>query len=221
VNDAPPTGPRAGQPQIADTTRAESLRAAQVLLDAAQRAHDADTCEHQRRTTELAVAIGVRLALPEARLEWLRHAALLHDIGKIGLPTAIVRKPGELSSRELALVRAHCAIGHGILEFLEVPEPLPEIVLQHHERLDGTGYPHALAGDQIRLEARILAVADAFDAMTSDRGYRTALPAEFALAELAKMAGRSLDADAVAACAAHVAARAERRTPAAGPARQD
>jgi putative nucleotidyltransferase with HDIG domain len=218
VNDAPPTGLRPGQPQAAATTLATWLRPAQDLLETAQRAHDLFTCEHQQRTTELAVAIGARLALSDARLEVLRLAALLHDVGKMGVPAGIVRKPGELSSSEHALVRAHCAVGHGILEFLEVPFPLPEIVLQHHERLDGTGYPRALAGDEILIEARILAVADAFDAMTSYRGYRAALPAEFALAELTKLSGRALDADAVAACAAHVQAQPERWAPAPGPA---
>ncbi len=214
VNETPPTEVQGSDSQPGHTALAQCLRPAQDLLDAAQRAADPFTCEHQQRTTELALAIGVRLRLPDAQLEYLRLAALLHDVGKMGVPASIVRKPGELSIREHTLVRAHCAIGHGILEFLQVPCPLPEIVLQHHERLDGTGYPRALVGAQILIEARILAVADAFDAMTSYRGYRGALPVGFALAELAKMSGRALDADAVAACAAHVGARAERCAPA-------
>jgi len=189
----------------------EGLRAAVDSVAAAQRDRDPHTWQHQQRTADLAAAIGVRLGLPESSVAMLRLAASMHDIGKIGLLEDVVAKPRDLSEPEFVLVKTHCAIGYGILESLQVPAPVAQIVFQHHERLDGSGYPRGLSGDAILPEARILAVADAFDAMSSHRGYRRRLPKDLVLAELRKMAVSALDPEAVEACIAHVHARPGRR----------
>jgi HD-GYP domain-containing protein (c-di-GMP phosphodiesterase class II) len=181
-------------------------RAALEMLSAAQRYRDAFTCKHADRVVDLAAAIAIRMDLPERRIEILRLAAMVHDIGKIGVPSEIVGKAGTLSEPEYALMKTHCAIGYDILTHLRSRFPIADIVVQHHERLDGSGYPQALSGNAILLEARILAVADVFDAMTSHRSYRAALSVDFVLAQIQAMAGRTLDADAVGSCTAHVLA---------------
>lgn len=189
-----------GAPYCADTRALEAMRPGVAMLSAAHRYQDSITVKHQDRTAELAAAIGVRLGLSPSRTEVLRLAAIVHDIGKIGVPADILRKPGTLSVPEYAIVKTHCAIGHDVLQHLQAPFPVAEITLQHHERLDGSGYPRGLFGESILLEARILSVADVFDAMTSNRSYRAGFPADFVLGELQAMAGRLLDADAVDAC---------------------
>jgi putative two-component system response regulator len=188
-----------GSQQI-DARRLEALRPSIALLSAAHGYRDPFTVEHQNRVAELAVAIGSRLGLSAWRLEVLRLSAIVHDIGKIALPAEILGKPGALSDPEYALIKGHCVIGYNILGNLQTPLAIAEIVYQHHERLDGSGYPRGLTGADILLEARILAVADVFDAMTSNRAYRPGLPRDFVLGELHTMAGRLLDPDAVDAC---------------------
>jgi HD-GYP domain-containing protein (c-di-GMP phosphodiesterase class II) len=178
----------------------DALRPTIATLSAAHRYRDSFAVEHQERAAELAVAIGVQLGLGLQRLEVLRLSAIVHDIGKIAVPAEILGKPGPLSDVEYAVVKTHCAIGYDILRHLHAPLPIAEIAYQHHERLDGSGYPRGLSGEGILLEARILAVADMFDAMTSHRAYRSGLPADFVLGELHAKAGRELDADAVEAC---------------------
>ncbi len=128
---------------------------------------DPYTAGHERRVAELAVALGAELALPAAELEGLRLAALIHDIGKIAVPAEILAKPGRLSEVEFNLIRQHARAGYEILAAIDFDAPVAEIVLQHHERLDGSGYPEGLAGAQILFEARILAVADTVEAMSS------------------------------------------------------
>ncbi len=177
-----------------------SLLASIDALYAAHTSRDRYTVEHEERAAALVVGIGSLLGLKAARLEVLRLAALVHDIGKISVPAEILARPGALTDVEYALIKQHAETGFRILEKLQSPLPLAEIAYQHHERLDGSGYPRGLSGNEIMLEARILAVADVFDAMISDRGYRAGLPHDFVLAELAKMAGHKLDADAVEAC---------------------
>jgi HD-GYP domain-containing protein (c-di-GMP phosphodiesterase class II) len=188
----------------ADTPLLKALRPAVDMLARAHRYRDAYTCQHQERVAVLAASIGAIVGLPSSRIEILHLAATVHDIGKLGVPSEIVGKPGKLSEPEFALVQTHCAIGHDILLQLRAPFPIAEIVLQHHERLDGSGYPRGLKGAATLAEARILAVADTFDAMSSYRPYRAALPEDFALAELHQMAGRLLDREAVEACTRHV-----------------
>lgn len=188
----------------ADTSLLKALRPAIDMLARAHRYRDAHTCLHQERVADFAASIGAIMGLPTGRLEVLHLAATIHDIGKLGVPTEIVGKPGTLSDPEYALVQTHCAIGHDILMQLRAPFPIADIVFQHHERLDGSGYPRGVKGDAILVEARILAVADVFDAMSSYRPYRAALSEDFVLGELHQMSGHALDRDAVEACARYV-----------------
>lgn len=180
----------------------EPLRLSIAVLSAAHGYRDPFTVHHQDRVAQLSVAIGARLGLGAERLEVLRLGAVVHDIGKIAVPAEILGKPGALSDTEYALVKTHSAIGFGILQKLQSPLPIAEIAHQHHERLDGSGYPRGLAGEDILLEARILAVADVYDAMTSNRAYRPGMPSDFVLEKLRGMAGILLDIDAVKACQA-------------------
>lgn len=145
---------------------------------------DPYTCGHQNRVARLSVAIGRKAGLDDDRLHGLRLAALVHDIGKIGVPFSILNKPGVLSEAEMAIIREHPETGWGTLRHVDFPWPIAEVVLQHHERLDGSGYPHGLQGDAICTEARIIAVADMVDAMASHRPYRPALGVGAALKEL-------------------------------------
>ncbi len=183
-----------------DAGMLEALRPSIALLSAAHGYRDSFTVEHQDRVAALAVAIGTRLGLGELRIEILRLAAIVHDIGKIAIPSEILSKPGALSDPEYALIKQHCVIGYNILGNLKSPAAIAEIAYQHHERIDGSGYPRGLSGTEILLEARILAVADVFDAMISNRAYRPGLPVDFVLGEMRTMAGRVLDRDAVDAC---------------------
>jgi putative nucleotidyltransferase with HDIG domain len=186
-------------PQI-ETHVATSINQSIAALTAAQGSRDPFTVQHQERVSSLAVAIGTQLGLAEERLEILRLAAVVHDIGKMAVPAEILGKPGALSGPEYALIKTHCVIGFGILQELQSPLPIAEIAYQHHERLDGSGYPRGLSGNRILLEARIVSVADVYDAMTSNRAYRAGMPADFVLETLRGMAGSLLDADAVEAC---------------------
>jgi putative nucleotidyltransferase with HDIG domain len=156
--------------------------------------------EHQRRVTRLSLAIGRELGLDDERLEALHTAALLHDIGKVAVPAEILSKPSRLTSAEAALMQAHPRRAYDILKYIEFPWPIAEFVLQHHERLDGSGYPKGLAGDRIHLESRILAVADTVEAMSSHRPYRASLGIDAALAEINENSPRLYDARVVSAC---------------------
>jgi HD-GYP domain-containing protein (c-di-GMP phosphodiesterase class II) len=187
----------------ADTPLLKALRPAIDMLARAHRYRDPQTCLHQERVAGIAVSMGAIMGLAPSRLDVLHLAAAIHDIGNLGVPAELVGKAGKLSDAESTLVRMHAEIGHDILLQLRAPFPIAEIVYQHHERLDGSGYPRGLRGDAILLEARILAVADTFDAMTSYRPYRAALAEDFVLAELVKMADVLLDRAAVDACVKH------------------
>jgi PAS domain S-box-containing protein len=161
---------------------------------------DPYTAGHQRRVAGLAVAVARELGLSEDRIHGLDLAAAIHDIGKIQVPADILNKPGKLSAAEHQLLRVHAQAGYDIVKDVEFPWPIAEMILQHHERLDGSGYPRGLKGDQILPEARILAVADVMESMASHRPYRAALGVEAALTELVGRRGTSFDADAVDAC---------------------
>lgn len=171
----------------------------QVLVMAVE-VKDPYTAGHQRRMTALARTMATEMGLPPEKIEGLRMAGVIHDIGKITLPTELLSKPMKLSAIELSLVREHVRLGYDILKDVESPWPLAEIVLQHHERMDGSGYPRNLKGDDILVEARILAVADVVEAMASHRPYRPALGLEAALEEIEKNRGSLYDTDAVDAC---------------------
>lgn len=174
------------------------IRTLATALARAVDAKDSSTRNHCETVAELAVLIGHELEIGSRRLAPLRLAALLHDVGKIGIADAILKKPGSLDAAEMAVMRTHSALGENIVEAAERPLEARWIRL-HHERIDGTGYPDRLRGDEIPIEARIIHVADAFEAITADRPYRERRSAEEALAELQRHAGTQFDPDCVAA----------------------
>jgi putative nucleotidyltransferase with HDIG domain len=175
------------------------LVAVQALTIAAS-AHDRGTSAHSQRMIRLAEATARILGRPEEELELVRLGALLHDIGKIGIPEAILHKPGPLTDEEWEIMRSHPLIGRQILEQLGgVFQLLSRIIVAHHERWDGQGYPHGLAKEAIPMSARILSVVDSYDAMTSDRPYRPAMAVADAIAELQRCAGRQYDPQVVQA----------------------
>ncbi len=155
---------------------------------------------HQHRVSSLAVAIAREMGLPGEKVEGLRFAGIIHDIGKIAAPIEIVGKPGRLTMTEFQLVKEHPRLGYEMVKDIAFPWPVAHIVLQHHERLDGSGYPEGLAGDAILPEARILAVADVVEAVCSLRPYRPALGIDKALEEVRKGRGFRYDPRAVDAC---------------------
>ena len=175
-----------------------NLAAVESLAEALD-ARDSYTRGHSENVTRLAVTTCRAMGLPPEAEEHLRLAGLLHDIGKIGIPDNILRKGGTLTPRERELVRAHPALAASILEKVPLLADIIPTILSHHEHWDGTGYPNGLVGEEIPLPARILSVADVFDAMTSDRPYRPAMPREKALAELRFHAGSFFDPAVVAA----------------------
>jgi putative nucleotidyltransferase with HDIG domain len=162
---------------------------------------DPYTAGHERRVSELATAIAVAMGMEGEELAALRLASLIHDIGKMAVPSEILSKPGRLGEIEFDLIKQHSASGYDILDAIDFGLPVAEIVLQHHERLDGSGYPRALTGESILPGARILAVADVVEAMSSYRPYRPALGIAAALAEVKEHVGDKYDADVVATCA--------------------
>lgn len=161
---------------------------------------DPYTAGHQERVSQLACAIADKLKLDAKTIEAIRMAALVHDIGKIAVPAEILVKPSSLSEIEFTLIKSHPKTAYDILSKIEFPWPIAEIVLQHHERLDGSGYPQGLKGEEILLEARILAVADVVEAMSSHRPYRPALGLEEAVRELLQGRGKIYDQKVVDAC---------------------
>lgn len=161
---------------------------------------DPYTAEHQRRVAELACAIAKEMGLPEDQIKGLHFASIIHDIGKIAIPAEILNKPGRLNDAEFSLIRSHPKVGYDILATTEFPWPIGQIVLQHHERMDGSGYPSGLKGRQILLEARILGVADVVEAMASHRPYRPAQGINEALEEIIRYRGVLFDPDVVDAC---------------------
>ena len=177
-----------------------TLKAAVAALGATTELRDPYTAGHQRRVAELAAAMAAELGWDEGRIEILRTAALLHDIGKIIVPAEILSKPGLLSETEMLLIRQHAAASAETVADIDFGGDIAEMIRQHHERLDGSGYPAGLRGAAILPEARLLAVADTVEAMISHRPYRAALPIETAMAELEEGAGSRYDADACAAC---------------------
>ena len=171
----------------------------QVVSKAAE-AKDPYTAGHQLRVSRLAREIAQEMGLDSDRVEGIRLGAMVHDIGKIQVPSEILSKPGRLSTNEFELIKDHCLIGYNILKDIEFPWPIAEIAYQHHERLDGSGYPQGLKGDAICLEARIVAVADVVEAIGSHRPYRPSLGNQVALDEIATKRGKYYDPKVVDAC---------------------
>lgn len=161
---------------------------------------DLYTAGHQQRVARLAAAIARELNLPESRIQGLYLAGVIHDVGKITVPAEILSKPAKLSEPEYQLVQTHAQAGRDIIKDIDFPWPLAAIVVQHHERHDGSGYPQGLSGEAILLEARILGVADVVDAMMSHRPYRPALGVEVALAEIENGMGRLYDPAVADSC---------------------
>jgi putative nucleotidyltransferase with HDIG domain len=178
------------------------LEATLTALGRTAERRDPYTAGHQQRVTDLALAIARKLEYGEDACSTLRTAAMLHDIGKLGVPAEILSKPTALSKIEFELIRTHPQTAYEILADIAFPGPVAEIVLQHHERLDGSGYPRGLKEDEVLPEARILAVADVVEAMASHRPYRPALGIDAALAEIRAGRGTRYDQQIVDACVA-------------------
>jgi HD-GYP domain-containing protein (c-di-GMP phosphodiesterase class II) len=163
---------------------------------------DPYTSGHQQRVAELSRAIGKEMALSGDQIEGLTIASAIHDIGKISLPAEILSKPSQLNSMEMSLIQTHAQAGYDILKSVDFPWPVADIVLQHHERMNGTGYPRHLAGEAILREARIVGVADVVETMSSHRPYRPSRGLDSALEEISAQRGILYDRDAVDACLA-------------------
>jgi len=164
-----------------------------MALSGALDARDKYTAGHSRRVMEYAVGIAKHLKLPEKDIYGLKISALLHDIGKIGVSDIVLHKESRLSDKEFAIIKKHPETGANILKTIGAFKDLVPIVYHHHERFDGMGYPHGIYGEQIPLYARIIAIADSFDAMTSTRPYRKALHIETALIEIELNGGKQFD----------------------------
>jgi HD-GYP domain-containing protein (c-di-GMP phosphodiesterase class II) len=181
------------------------------LVDAIE-IKDQATYGHVRRVAGFALAIGRRLNLSPNDLRSLVLAAEMHDVGKISVPNSILGKPGALTPEEFDIVKAHTLRGHAIAQQVQALSPLADVIRSHHERLDGSGYPNGLAGDEIPLLARIIAVADTYDALTSKRPYRDAWSHVEAMAEIMRVRGTTLDPACVDALVAELASRGARDT---------
>jgi PAS domain S-box-containing protein/putative nucleotidyltransferase with HDIG domain len=183
-----------------EKTLADNLSALVATVAATVEARDPYTAGHQRRVAEIAAAIAEELGVACKDVEGIRTAASIHDLGKISIPAEILSKPGRLSAAEFDLIKEHAETGYTILSGIEFPWPVAEMIRQHHERLDGSGYPRGLRGSEILLGARIIAVADIVEAMTAHRPYRPGYGTEVALKQLAHEQGALLDHDVVDAC---------------------
>lgn len=161
---------------------------------------DPYTAAHQQSVAELACAIAEEMELSDEQVKWLHVAGILHDIGKISVPMEILSKPGRISEFEFSIISTHPQVGYDILKPIEFARPVAQIVLQHHERIDGSGYPFGLSGEEIFLEAKILGVADVVGAMTDHRPYRPAPGINEALDEIVKGRGTLYDEQVVDAC---------------------
>ncbi len=177
-----------------------SLEATIQALALTAEARDPYTAGHQRRVADLSRAIAQKMGLRREQVDGVRMAGSIHDLGKIYVPSEILNKPGKIRDNEFELVKSHPDVGFEILQTIDFPWPVAEIEIQHHERMDGSGYPKGLKGDEIMLEARIVAVADVVESMSSHRPYRPALGTEKALEEIRAGRGTLFDAAVVDAC---------------------
>jgi PAS domain S-box-containing protein/putative nucleotidyltransferase with HDIG domain len=178
----------------------KALEGAIQALSTMSEVRDPYTAGHQKRVAQLAARIAVELGFPSTKVRAIHFAALMHDIGKISIPAELLSKPNALAEIEKVFIQNHPLIGYEILKNIEFPWPICEMVIQHHERLDGSGYPKHLRGEEISIEARILAVADVVEAMSSHRPYRPSLGITRALEEIATNSGTLYDSRVVKAC---------------------
>lgn len=176
----------------------QTVRAVSLTLEM----RDPYTAGHQRRVAQLAVAIGEHMNLAPHVLEGLHTGALIHDLGKINVPSDFLTRPGKLSEAAFLVIKSHPGVGAEIVDEIDFPWPVATMIRQHHERMDGSGYPQGLTAEDIIIEARILAVADVVEAISSHRPYRPSLGIEAALAEITDHAGTRYDSEVVAACVA-------------------
>jgi response regulator RpfG family c-di-GMP phosphodiesterase len=185
----------------------DSYKKSQIILDGIVKTlskiietRDPYTSGHEDQVAKIACKIAKEMKLPEDQISAIHISATLHDIGKISVPSEILTKPGRLSDLEMEIIKTHCKVANDILINIEFPYPVAEIIFQHHERMDGSGYPRGLKGDRIALEARIIGAADVIDAMASYRPYRPAMGVDAAIEEIVKFRGITYDANVVDAC---------------------
>ncbi len=185
----------------------DSYRKSQIILDGIVKTlskiietRDPYTSGHEDQVAKIACKIAREMKLPEEQVSFIHIAATLHDIGKISVPSEILTKPSALSNLEREIIKTHCKVANDVLVNIEFPYPVAEVIYQHHERIDGSGYPRGLKGEQIALEARIIGVADVIDAMASYRPYRPALGVDAAIEEIIKHKGITYDPTVVDAC---------------------
>jgi putative nucleotidyltransferase with HDIG domain len=185
----------------------DSYKKSQLVLDGIVKTlskiietRDPYTSGHEDQVAKIACKIAKEMKLPEDQVSFVHIAATLHDIGKISVPSEILTKPSVLSNLEREIIKTHCKVANDVLSNIEFPYPVAEIIYQHHERMDGSGYPRGLKGEQIALEARIIGVADVIDAMASYRPYRPALGVDAAIEEIVKYKGIIYDPAVVDAC---------------------
>jgi len=169
-------------------------------LASAVEMRDPYTAGHQKRVTNLACAIAEEMGLSKEKIDGIHMAGIIHDVGKILVPAEILSKPGPLTKIDFSMIETHPQVGYDILKTIEFPYPVAQIVLQHHERMDGSGYPAGLSDEEILLEAKVLAVADVVEAISSRRPYRAALGINRALKEISKNRSILYDPEAVDAC---------------------
>ncbi|MGA2909816.1 MAG: HD domain-containing phosphohydrolase [Terracidiphilus sp.] len=189
----------AAKAQNQESLKASLEQTIEVIAETVDQ-RDPYTAGHQRRVACLSVAIAGKLGLSSERMQGLRLAAGIHDLGKIGVPAEILAKPGRLTENQYNLIKEHAQLGYEIVKNVKFPWPIAQMILQHHERLDGSGYPRGLKADEILLESRILAVADVVEAMSSHRPYRLSKGIDAALDEVLSKSGTLYDPEAVQAC---------------------
>jgi HD-GYP domain-containing protein (c-di-GMP phosphodiesterase class II) len=182
--------------QHLQNTMMHTIEAVSIALEK----RDPYTAGHQRRVASLSTAIARDMGYSDERIEGIRLGSMVHDIGKISVPAEILNRPGRLTRDEFGIIKAHPEAGYDILKGIDFPWPIAQMIIQHHERLDGTGYPRGLKGEEIAEEARILAVADVVEAITSHRPYRPSLGLEIALQEIERGRGSAYDTLVVDAC---------------------
>jgi putative two-component system response regulator len=185
----------------------ESYKKSQLILDGIVKtlskiieARDPYTAGHEDQVAKIACKIAREMNLSEEQISFIHIASTLHDIGKISVPSEILTKPSVLSNLEREIIKTHCKVANDVLKNIDFPYPVAEIIYQHHERIDGSGYPRGLKGEEIAMEARIIGVADVIDAMASFRPYRPALGVEAAIDEIVKYRGITYDPAVVDAC---------------------
>jgi PAS domain S-box-containing protein len=194
--------------EVEKERQANAQQQQQILLQTIEaiastvEARDPYTAGHQKRVANLASAIAAEMGLPSDKIQAIYLASTVHDLGKIRIPAEILSKPGRLNEIEFELVKSHPQTGYDIIKDIQFPWPIAQMVLQHHERLDGSGYPNGMKSGEVLLEAKIIAVADVVEAMSSHRPYRPGLGLDAALDEISKHRGRLYDAAVVDSCIA-------------------